>query len=126
MAEFIYKDYSCELCFGDKKYELPLNETTADLITKHLYGKTLPENVNGIEEIEAFYDEIMDAIDEILGEGAADDIMSRFKHPGIMELFSVVNFITTEWNTQYSAIVDNMKQTAQLPNRETRRARAKR
>lgn len=124
MAEFIYKDYSCKLTFGDKVFELPLNEQTADLIAKSFDGKLAP-NLANIDDVNAFYDSLMNAIDDLLGEGSADLIMSRFKHPGTMEVLSVVQYITSEWNAQYSASVEEMKKTAQLPgvNRETRRAR---
>lgn len=126
MAEFIYKDYACELKFGDLKYELPLNEETAELLENALSDKMLPPKFNGVEDINQFYDNVMDSIDTVLGEGAADDIMSRFKHPGTMEALSVVSYIFGEWRTQYSTAFDDMKQTAHIPNRETRRARARR
>ena len=122
MAEFKYIDYECELKFGDKEYKLPLNEQTADLIEKLLSDKVKLPEFKGIEDINAFYNELMDALDELLGEGAADDIMSRFAHPGTMVIMSVVNYILTEWNAQYGTVVEEMKKTANIPNRETRRA----
>jgi hypothetical protein len=121
MAEFKYINYECELKFGDNEYKLPLNEQTADLIEKQFHDKTLPE-FKSIEEINDFYNQIMDSIDELLGEGAASDIMSRFAHPGTMEIMSVVNYIVSEWSTQYKTVVEEMKKTADIPNRETRRA----
>lgn len=122
MAEFIYKDYSCKLKFGELEYELPLNEQTADLIEKAFSDKVLPPTFKGVEDIDAFYNNVMDAIDEVLGEGAAEAIMSRFKHAGAMEILSVVNYISTEWNARYAAEFAEMKKTAHIPNRETRRA----
>lgn len=122
MAEFIYRDYECNLKFGDKEYKLPLNEQTADLIEKLFNDKiTLPE-FKSIDEINDFYNQLMDAVDELLGESAAEDIMSRFAHAGTMELMSVVNYIVSEWNSQYKTVVEEMKKTANIPNRETRRA----
>lgn len=126
MAEFIYKDYACKLTFGESVYELPLNDRTADLINKSFFDKLTPPTSGGIEEIDAFYDEVMDALDLVLGDGAADDIMSRFKHPGSMELLSVVNYIISEFNENYAKSVEEMKKTANIPNRETRRARERR
>lgn len=123
MAEFIYKDYSCELKFGEKVYTLPLNEQTAELIEKTLAPNAVLPTLKSMDDINAFYDKGMDSLDTILGEGSADEIMSRFKHPGTMELLSVINYIVTEWETQYSAIVADMKKTANIPNRETRRNR---
>lgn len=125
MAEFTYKDYSCKLTFGDFNYELPLNEQTADQIEKAFKGIMTPPQFANIAEIDAFYNKVMDAIDTILGEGAAENIMGRFKHAGTMELLSVVNFIVTTWNEQYKAEVEAMKKTAQIPNREQRRAENK-
>ncbi len=125
MAEFIYKDYECKLKFGEFEYNLPLNEQTAELIEKALSNKVMPPKFEGIEEINAFYNNVMDAIDEVLGEGAAENIMSRFAHAGTMELLSVVNYIVSEWRTQYDAVFDEMKKTAHIPNRETRRATTK-
>lgn len=122
MAEFVYKDYSCELKFGEYEYNLPLNEQTADLLEKTFSDKLLPPEFKGIEDIDAFYNNTMDAIDKVLGDGAADNIMSRFKHAGAMEVMSVVNYIVSEWNEKYAAEVENMKKTAHIPNRETRRA----
>lgn len=125
MAEFVYKDYSCKLKFGEYEYTLPLNEQTAELIDKVFSNNTPPESFTGIEDINAFYNKMMDGIDSILGEGAAENIMGRFEHPGTMEILSVVNFIVTEFNTNYKASVEEMKKTANIPNRETRRANTK-
>lgn len=122
MTEFIYKDYSCKLTFGDNEFELPLNEQTADLIDKAFSDKVIPPKFEGIEDLNEFYNKLMDAIDTVLGEGAAETIMSRFKHAGAMEILSVVNYITSEWNAQYAAEFEEMKKTAHIPNREQRRA----
>jgi hypothetical protein len=125
MAEFIYKDYSCKLKFGEFEYNIPLNEQTAGLIEKSFSDKVLPPKFEGLEDMDAFYNNVMDAIDEVLGEGAAENIMSRFAHAGALEIMGVVHYISTEFNTQYAAEFDEMKKTAHLPNRETRRANNK-
>ena len=122
MAEFIYKDYSCNLTFGDNTYELPLNEQTADLITNAFSDKVMPPKFENIKDMDIFYNNSMDAIDEVLGEGAAANIMSRFKHAGALEIMGVMNFISSEFNAQYAVAVEEMKKTANIPNRETRRA----
>lgn len=125
MAEFIYKDYSCKLTFGEFTFELPLNEQTAELLETAFSDKVLPPKFENIADIDNFYNNVMDAVDLVLGEGSAEKIMSRFKHAGTMELLSVVNYITSEWRTQYDAEFSEMKKTAHLPNREARRATAK-
>lgn len=126
MADFIYKDYSCTLKFGEHEFELPLNEQTADLLDKAFDNELLPPKFEGIADLDAFFNKVMDAIDTVLGDGAADKIMSRFKHAGSMEAMSVVNYISSEWNARYSAMFEEMKKTANIPNRETRRATEKR
>ena len=125
MAEFIFKDYTCKLKFGELEYNIPLNEQTAGLISKAFSDKVLPPKFEGLEDMDAFYNNIMDAIDEVLGEGAADSIMSRFAHAGALEIMGVAQYISTEFNTQYAAEFEEMKKTAHLPNREQRRATTK-
>lgn len=125
MTEFIYKDYSCELKFGDYVFNLPLNEQTLGIIEKAFSDKVIPPDFKTLEDMDAFYNNVMDAIDEVLGEGSAEKIMGRFAHAGALEIMGVVNFITTTFNTQYEAAFSEMKKTANLPNRETRRASAK-
>lgn len=125
MAEFIYKDYSCKLKFGEYEYNLPLNEQTADLISNTFADKVMPPKFENISDMDAFYNNAMDAIDEVIGEGAAANIMSRFKHAGALEIMGVLNYISSEFNAQYAAEVEEMKKTANIPNRETRRANNK-
>lgn len=125
MAEFIYKNYSCKLIFGGIEYDLPLNEQTADQIDKVFSNNTPPESFKSIEDINAFYNKMMDGIDTVLGEGAAENIMGPFEHPGTMEIMSVINYIATEFNANYKASVEEMKKTANIPNRETRRTNTK-
>lgn len=121
MADFVYKDYECKLKFGENEYNLPLNEQMADTIQKALSNKVMPPKFEGIEDINQFYNNVMDAVDEVLGAGAAEIIMSRFAHPGTMELLSVVNYILDEWNARYSDLTAEMKKTAHIPNREQHR-----
>lgn len=125
MAEFIYKDYECKLKFGEFEYNLPLNEQMLGQIGKAFGDKVLPHKFEGLEDMDAFYNNVMDAIDEVLGEGAAENIMSRFAHAGALEIMGVVNYITSEFNAQYEAEFNEMKKTAHIPNRETRRANNK-
>lgn len=125
MAEFVYKDYSCKLKFGEHEYNLPLNEQTADLLEKTFSDKIMPPEFKDIKDIDTFYNNAMDALDAVLGDGAADDIMSRFAHAGTMEVMSVINYIVSEWKEKYAAEVEEMKKTAHIPNRETRRAATK-
>lgn len=123
MAEFIYRDYSCELKFGEYVFELPLNEQTAELMEKTFYKKITEQKIENAEEINRAYDDLMDSLDDVFGEGAADKIMARYKHPGILELMGVIQFICEEYRTKYAAAVEDMKKTAPATNRAERRAR---
>lgn len=122
MAEFIYKEYSCKLKFGENEYTIPLNEQTADLISRAFSDKVISADAHTLEDVNTFYNNVMDTIDDVLGEGAAETIMSGFTHAGALEIMSVADYIATEFKTQYEAVVEEMKKTAHIPNRETRRA----
>lgn len=123
MAVFRPANNVCELNFDDKFfYSLPLHEDTADAIDKALgkMGKLAPKDRAGIDEA---YNATLDIIDEILGEGAAEDIMTIFDKPGTLEIWNVLYYILDEWKAAYSAELEKIKSTAQLPNRAERRAR---
>lgn len=123
MAVFRPAQRVCELNFDDKYfYSLPLHEDTADAIdrTKAKLDKLAPKDRAGIDEA---YNAALDIIDDLLGEGAAENIMSIFDKPGTLEVWSVLYYILDEWKTAYAAEVEKIKSTAELPNRAERRAR---
>lgn len=126
MAEFIYRDYSTELKFGNYSFELPLNEQTAELMDRVLYKRMVELKPQGVEEINEGYNSLLDGIDEIFGEGAADKMLEGFKHPGLLEVSGVIKFIVEEYRDKYTAAVEEMKKTAPEvapANRAQRRAR---
>lgn len=126
MAEFIYKDYSTELKFGNYVFELPLNEQTAELMDKVLYQRMVELKPKNVEEINEGYNSLLDGIDEIFGEGAADKMLERYKHPGLLEVTAVIEFIIKEYRDKYTKAVEDMKKTApevKDANRAERRAR---
>ena len=123
MAVFRPAEAVCKLNFDDKYiYTLPLHEDTAEAIDKaaERFGKLAPKDKAGVDDA---YDTACDVIDELLGSGAAADIMSLYKNPGTLELWAVLLFILEEWKAAYSAEVEKIKKTAQLPNRAERRGR---
>ena len=124
MAVFRPSQKVCELNFNDKFfYNLPLHEDTADKIDEAMkaLNKLAPKDRAGVDEA---YNATLDVIDGILGEGAAEDVMSIFENPGTLEVWDVLYYILDEWKNAYSAELDKMKSTAQLPtNRAERRAR---
>ena len=123
MAELIIKDYECTLTIGGLTYEIPLNEQMADTMEKSLLKVKDPSTIKDIDDINAFYDDLCDTVDELLGEGEAAKIEGLYKHPGVLEIMGVINYIGSEWRTQYAAVVEEMKKTADIPtNRAERRA----
>lgn len=123
MAVFRPANNVCELNFDDRFfYSLPLHEDTADKIDNAIkaLGKIAPKDRAGVDEA---YNAALDVIDDILGEGAAENIMTIFDNPGTLEVWNVLYFILDEWKNAYSAELDKIKSTAQLPNRAERRAR---
>ena len=123
MSVFRPANNVCELNFDDRFfYSLPLHEDTADAIDKALQklSKLAPKDRSDIDEA---YNTTLDVIDELLGEGAAENIMTIFEKPGTLEVWNVLHYILNEWKAAYSAELDKIKSTAQLPSRAERRAR---
>jgi hypothetical protein len=123
MAVFRPSQKVCELNFDDTHYfNLPLHEDTADAIDKAVnkLGKLAPKDRAGIDEA---YNAALDIIDELLGDGAAENIMSLYDKPGTLEVWNVLYYILDEWKTAYSAELDKIKSTTATPNRAERRAR---
>lgn len=123
MAVFRPARNVCELNFDDKfSYSLPLHEDVADKIDNAFkeLDKIAPKDRAGVDEA---YNAALDIIDTVLGEGAAEDIMTIFEKPGTLEVWNVLFYITEEWKTAYTEALEKVKSTAQLPNRAERRAR---
>ena len=123
MAVFRPAQNVCELNFDDKfYYNLPLHEDVADKIDNAFkeLEKIAPKDRAGVD---AAYNAALDVIDRILGEGAAENIMTIFDNPGTLEVWNVLFYITEEWKTAYTEALEKVKSTAQLPNRAERRAR---
>ena len=123
MAVFRPAQNVCELNLDDKfYYNLPLHEDVADKIDNAFkeLEKIAPKDRAGVD---AAYNAALDVIDRILGEGAAENIMTIFDNPGTLEVWNVLFYITEEWKTAYTEALEKVKSTAQLPNRAERRAR---
>ena len=110
MATFRPSQNVCTLNFDDKyTFTLALHEDTADAISNAFEKiKTIaPKGRAGVDDA---YNKALDVIDEILGEGAADKVMSVFENPGTLEVWEVLTYIMDEWAAAYSETVDKMKQ----------------
>ena len=125
MAIFRPTQNVCTLNFDDRyTYELPLHEDFADVIDRaaeRLKG-IAPKDRKGVDDA---YNKALDVIDDILGEGAAEDVMSIFEKPGTLEVWEVLMFIMKEWQEAYSVALEKLKQSGAVPpvNRAERRAR---
>lgn len=109
----------CKLNFDDKFfYTVDLHENSLNEIAE--IAKKQVKFLEGIKEFDkdAFdkaYNSSLDAIDEILGEGAAADIMSLYEKPSIFNVVSVINFIVEEYKAAYSALFDKHKANGTVP-----------
>ena len=121
MAVYTPIKNECKLDFGAQGvFYLPLHEDFAAKIDEE-YSKIKalsPTDKQGIDEA---YNAVLDVIDGLVGEGAADSIMETYEKPGVLEAMHVLAFIADTWKEEYSAVVARMKQTT--PNRAERRAR---
>ena len=122
MGVFRPKQHECELNFNDEYiYNLPLHEDTADAIDKAVNRlKTIAPKDR--PDIDKAYNEALEVIDGILGEGAADEIMSLYTNPGTLEVWDVIYYILAEWGAAYNEHFERIKATAQLPNAPRNRA----
>ena len=122
MAVFRPSQNVCELNFDDKHFfTLPLHEDSADAIDAAVkkLEKLAPKDRAGIDEA---YNTALDVIDDLLGEGAAEKVMSLYDNPGTLEVWAVLHYILDEWKTAWGAELEKVKKTAALPNRAERRA----
>lgn len=116
----------CKLNFDDKFfYELPLHEDTIRSISDicDRQRKALQSiTPNDPEAFDKAYNSSLDALDEILGEGAGADVMSIYEKPSLFDIAEVVNYIAGELNEGYAALLSEQKKTGHVPNRAERRA----
>ena len=109
----------CTLNFDDKyKFELPLHEETsrklAKIAEKQIEGS---KNINPEDEnaFETLFNSSLDAIDEILGEGAGDQIMSIYENPSLFDVADVITYISETYSTEYKKMLDEHKRAGAVP-----------
>ena len=122
MATFRPVNNVCELSFDDKYfYTLPLSEKTLNCILGICDDQIKALKQIGENDPDAFdkaYNLSLDALDEILGEGAGADIMSIFDEPGLIEVGQVITYISQEYSEKYKAA---FPQTRPAPDKRGRR-----
>lgn len=106
MAAFSFKKRVCTLDFGAHKYDLPLNENELNRIrgvAEDMEKKLRAISGNDKTAWDEAYNLSLDGIDEILGEGAGEEIMSLCEHePGLTDLKDVISFISTEYKEAFT------------------------
>lgn len=109
----------CKLNFDDRFiYELPLNEdftrNLAEIADKQ--QNILKGFVNGnADDLKTVYNMSLDALDELLGEGAGADIMSIYENPGLFEVAAVINYIAEEYKEAYTVLLNKYKAQGKAP-----------
>lgn len=122
MATFRPTNNTCELNFDDKfYYTLPLSEKTlhriVDICDAQIKAlKQIAENDK--DALSRAYNISLDALDEMLGEGAGADIMSIFDDPGLLEVGQVIAYISEEYSEKYKAAFPHSNPT---PDKRGRR-----
>lgn len=115
----------CTLNFDDKyTFELPLHEDTAMKLAK-IADKQIEEvkKIDPADEnaLDLVYNSSLDVIDEILGEGAADKIMSIYERPSLFDVADVVKYISETYSEEQKKVLDNYKKTGAVPPIGSRR-----
>lgn len=130
MATFQFNERSIDLDFcGKLKFKLPLNDATARQLTEAgEYLKNNRPNENSPEIWSEMCDTMMDAIDMMLGEGAADQIAALKPGFNFWDASDVFQHISKEF---YAALdrekgkIGNQQPVVAPSNRAQRRAAAK-
>lgn len=137
MATFQFSSHQVDLEFpGGLKYTLPLTDElqqkVRDSAQKLLAASQALKGAQGTaEDMEELCDITMDAIDDILGEGCADEILGMKEGYSFLDCADVFKFITDEISgafqktaTGYNAKPQGKQPVAMVPqNRAQRRHR---
>lgn len=107
MAAFQFSSHRVDLEFpGGLKYTLPitdeLQQKVRDSAQKLLTASQALKGAQGTaEDMEALCDITMDAIDDIMGDGCADEILSMKDDYSFLDCADVFKFITDEINSAF-------------------------
>lgn len=110
----------CKLNFDDKFfYELPLHEDTnlrvANIANEQLKAlKELEDNATQ-ETYNKVYNISLDALDDMLGEGAGAQIMSLYEKPSLFDIGDIIHYITKEYGEAYNKRLDRYKANGTHP-----------
>lgn len=111
----------CKLNFDDKFfYELPLHEAQARDMAKLADAQISAIQKLKADDPDAFdkaYNLSLDALDELLGDGAGADIMSIYDKPSVFDLAEVITYIANEYKDAYAEYLGAEKKAGHTPNR---------
>lgn len=111
MATFQFSErQAVELDFcGKLKFSLPLDDDTQDKLKKA--SKYLQDKSNGadIQSLSELCDCVMDAIDDVLGKGVADQIAALNPDFGFWDALDVVQYISREYNAAKGKLVERFQ-----------------
>lgn len=119
----------CKLNFDDKfTYELPLHEDTnlriANIAKEQLKALKELENNTTQETYNEVYNISLDALDDILGENAGEQIMSLYEKPSLFDIGDIIHYITTEYGEAYKKRLERHKANGAYPvQSDTKRGR---
>ena len=109
----------CVLNFDDKyTFELPLHEETSRKLAKiaeKQIENTKRINLEDENALDAIFNTSLDAIDEILGEGAGDQIMSIYEKPSLFDVADVITYISETYSEEYKKALDGHKKAGTVP-----------
>ena len=109
----------CTLNFDDKYiFEIPLHEETSRKLSK-IAEKQIETakriNLEDENALDALFNSTLDCIDEILGEGAGDQIMSIYEKPSLFDVADVINYISETYSAEYKKVLDGHKKSGTVP-----------
>lgn len=134
MAVFQFHSQSVELNFCDQvKFDVPLTDEVQKAVqnsaqTLLTVSQQAKASGDAAKDLDALCDSVMDAIDGILGEGAADKIMALKPGYTFWDACDAFKYITDEINAGFRARAESYKSSAPtgVPgNRAARRAAAR-
>lgn len=115
----------CKLNFDDKFfYELPLHEAQARDMAKLADAQISAIQKLKADDPDAFdkaYNLSLDALDELLGDGAGADIMSIYDKPSVFDVAEVITYIANEYKDAYAEYLGAEKKAG--PARAAQRGR---
>lgn len=122
MGKFQFADNVVNLDFDGVKLQLSYDQTTTDLLQKKgLEMADFAKDMETAADVDKAVDLMLDILDDVLGDGAADAIFAH-REPSLYDCLDVFKYIMDEVASYNNARVEKFQGTAPQ-NRTQRRAR---